>query len=251
MEVSKVRDLTLIKIDKNKTMVVACDSCGSVGMKEGDSLKVSPFYTGKYTARAALLEVLCTGAEIVTVVDAICNEMENTGEKIIRGIEEELNAAGINRVVLTGSTEENFTTVSTALGITVIGIVDTNALRVNSVRVNSILISIGIPKVGGEVKLNNEQDIVQDIVHYSDIDILLKTRGVYEIIPVGSKGIFYEACQLAKNNSMILEIEKNINVDIMKSAGPSTVIIAAISDKVMNDIKHLRNFNIIGSITTK
>ncbi|MBK5242658.1 AIR synthase related protein [Clostridium sp.] len=244
MEVSKVRDLTLIKIDKNKTMVVACDSCGSVGMKEGDSLKVNPFYTGKYTARAALLEVLCTGAEIVTVVDAICNEMKSTGEKIIRGIEEELNAAGISRVVLTGSTEENFPTVSTALGITVIGIAETKVLKVNSVKDNSIVVSIGLPKVGEEVKVNNDEDIV----HYSDIEILLNTKDVYEIIPVGSKGILNEACQLAKNNGMKLKIEENINVDIMKSAGPSTVIIAAVSDKVMDNIKHLRNFNIIGSI---
>lgn len=244
MEVSKVRDLTLIKIDANKTMVVACDSCGSVGMKEGDSLKVNPFYTGKYTARMALLEVLCTGAEIVTVVDAICNEMKNTGEEIIKGIEEELKGAGINRVVLTGSTEENFPTVSTALGITVIGIVDTNALRVNNVRTDSIVVSIGLPKVGEEIELDNDEDIV----HYSDIEILLHTEGVYEIIPVGSKGIFYEARQPARFNGMKLKIEENIRVDINKSAGPSTVIIAAVSDETKDNIKHLRNFNIIGSI---
>jgi selenophosphate synthetase-related protein len=244
MEIKKIRDLTLIKIGDNKTMVIACDSCGSVGMKEGDSLKVNPFYTGKYTARVGLLEVLCTGAEVVTVVDAICNEMKNTGEKIIRGIEEELNAAGIDRVVLTGSTEENFPTVSTALGITVIGIVETEVLKVNSVKENSIVVSIGLPKVGDEVKLSNDEDIV----HYCDIQILLHTKGVYEIIPVGSKGIFDEARQLAKNNGMRLVIDGNIKVDINKSAGPSTVIIAAVSDKAMDNIKHLNNFNIIGSI---
>lgn len=244
MEVKKIRDLTLIKIDENKTMVVACDSCGSVGMKQGDSLKVYPFYTGKYTARVALLEVLCTGAEVVTVVDAICNEMKNTGEEIIRGIEEELKGAGINRVVLTGSTEENFPTVSTALGITVIGIVETEVLKVNSVTTNSIVVSIGMPKVGEEIKLNKDEDIV----HYRDIEILLHTKGVYEIIPVGSKGIFVEACQLAKINGMKLQIEKNINVDINKSAGPSTVIIAAVSERAMGNIKHLKNLNIIGSL---
>jgi hypothetical protein len=247
MEVNKIRDLTLIKINKNKTMVVACDCCGSVGMKEGDYLKVNPFYTGKYTARVAILEVLCTGAEIVTVVDAICNEMNNTGEEIIRGIEEELKAAGINRVVLTGSTEENFPTVSTALGVTVIGIVNNDALKVNSVKNNTIVVSIGLPKVGDEVKLNNDEDIV----HYRDIDILLHTMGVYEIIPVGSKGIFYEARELAKFNGMKLKIEEDIKLDIMKSAGPSTVIIAAVSDKAIDSIKHLSNFNIIGSLTTK
>jgi hypothetical protein len=244
MEVRKVRDLTLIKIDENKTMVIACDSCGSVGMKEGDALKVAPFYTGKYTARVALLEVLCTGAEVVTVVDAICNEMKNTGEEIIKGIEEELNEAGIKQVVLTGSTEENFPTVSTALGITVIGIMETHALKVNKVRENSRVVSIGLPKVGDEIKLNNDEDIV----HYSDIEILLHTEGVYEIIPVGSKGILNEACDLAKFNGMKFEIEENIQVDINKSGGPSTAIIASISNEALENISQLRNFNIIGSM---
>ena len=246
MEVRKVRDLTLIKIDEYKTMVIACDSCGSVGMKEGDALKVPPFYTGKYTARVALLEVLCTGAEVVTVVDAICNEMKNTGEEIIKGIEEELNEAGIKQVVLTGSTEENFPTVSTALGITVIGIMETHALKVNKVRENSRVVSIGLPKVGDEIKLNNDEDIV----HYSDIEILLHTEGVYEIIPVGSKGILNEACELAKFNGMKFEIEENIQVDINKSGGPSTAIIAAISNEALENISQLRNFNIIGRMNS-
>ena len=43
MEVMKVRDLNIIKIDK-KPMVVAYDSGGSVGMKYGSLLKVRPFY---------------------------------------------------------------------------------------------------------------------------------------------------------------------------------------------------------------
>lgn len=244
MEVRKVRDLTLIKIDKYKTMVVTCDSCGSVGMKEGDVLKVEPFYIGRFTSRVALLEVLCTGAQVITVVDAICNEMKNTGEEIIRGIETELRLAGIKEVVLTGSTEENFPTVSTALGITVIGIIETHALKVNNVREDSIIVSIGLPRVGEEVKLN----IDEDIVHYSDVETLLHTEGVHEIIPVGSKGILNEAYQLAKFNCMKLKINENIYVDINKSAGPSTVVIAAITEKALENIKHLKNFNVIGTM---
>jgi hypothetical protein len=35
MEVRKIRDLSLITLDEKRTMVIACDSCGGVGMKEG------------------------------------------------------------------------------------------------------------------------------------------------------------------------------------------------------------------------
>lgn len=34
MNVKKVRDLTLISLDKDKTLVVACDSSGSIGSKK-------------------------------------------------------------------------------------------------------------------------------------------------------------------------------------------------------------------------
>jgi hypothetical protein len=60
MDVLKIRDLTLIKIDSEKTMVIACDSCGSIGMKKYDVLKVPPFFTGKFTTKVALMEVLCS-----------------------------------------------------------------------------------------------------------------------------------------------------------------------------------------------
>ena len=244
MEVTKIRDLTLIKIDENKTMVIACDSCGSIGMKPGDVLKVPPVFTGKYTARVALMEVLCTGAKVVTVVDAICNEMENTGSEIIKGIKEELKAARITDIVLTGSTEENFETVSTALGITVVGISENKALKVNNVKTNSIVVSIGLPKVGAELKLDNDEEIVQ----YNSIEVLLNTPGVYEIVPVGSKGIHNEACQLAKFNGMKFIVEEKNRLDINKSAGPSTVVIAAMSQTALENIKYIKNLNIIGRL---
>ena len=244
MEINKVRDLTLIRIDENKIMVIACDSCGSIGMKPGDALKVPPFFTGKYTARGALMEVLCTGAKVITVVDAICNEMENTGMEIIEGIKEELKAAGVKDIVLTGSTEENFLTVSTGLGITVVGIVENAAIKVNSVKTNAIIVSIGLPKVGSEIKLDNDEEIVQ----YNIIKVLLKTSEVYEIVPVGSKGIYNEACQLARFNGMKLKTGKDISVDINKSAGPSTVVIAALSENALENIRYIKNLNIIGRL---
>ncbi|APH20203.1 AIR synthase related protein [Clostridium botulinum] len=256
MNVKKVRDLTLISLDKDKTLVVACDSSGSIGPKKNDILKIPAFYTGKFTIRVGILEVMCTGAEIVTVTNAVCCEMNPTGREIIDGIKGELKRAGIDEVVLTGSTEENFPSFSTGLGITVLGIVDNSIIKVNNVNNCSgnnekhnkddiLLISVGIPKVGEEINIYNDKEIVD----YEDIKILLENPKVYEIVPVGSKGILYEGEVLAKNNNLKLKLKENISIDIKKSNGPATTIIAAIHKEEYENIRaKINNVNIIGKL---
>lgn len=244
MNIEKIRDLTIVGIDNGKTIVIACDSCGSIGNKEGDILKIPPFYTGKFTVRVGILEVMCAGAEIITVVDSVCNEMEPTGREIISGIKKELEKAGIQDVVLTGSTEENFKTFSTALGVTVIGIVDNNNLKLKKARAGDVVISIGIPKFGEEIDLNGDKDMVS----YEDIKYLLSIDEVHEIIPVGSKGILYEAENAALNNGLKLCKEKNIAVEINKSAGPATCVIALIREKALYRLNNLPYLSIIGRL---
>lgn len=242
MEVRKIRDLSLITLDEKKTMVIACDSCGSVGIKEGDVLKVPPFYVGKLTSRVALLEVICAGAEVITLTDTVCNEMNTTGEEIIKGIKHELSLAGIRDVILTGSTEENFSTVSTGLGITVVGMAENNKLKVENVKNEAVIISVGIPKVGDEINLDEDSEIVD----YSSIYKLLNNKLVYEVVPVGSKGIAYECRQLSESNKLRVYFEEQQKIDIKKSSGPSTSIIAAVDSNGVKDIlESMPNSNII------
>ncbi|BFN03982.1 AIR synthase related protein [Clostridium tetani] len=246
MRISKVRDLTLIKLTEDKNLVVACDSCGGIGSKPEDALKVPAYIVGKLTARVALMEVLCTGAEVVTITDAVCNEMEPTGKEIIRGIKEELKEAKINEVTLNGSTEENFPTKATGLGVTVVGIVDNNNMKVNNITKDCLLISIGIPKVGKEIDIFGYDE---EIASYNHISTILNNQEAYEIVPVGSKGILFEAEELAKNNRCEFYLNKDkIDVDIRRSAGPATVIIAAVSKKAYENLKDIQNVNLLGEI---
>ncbi|MDT8717362.1 alpha-ribazole-5-phosphate synthase [Clostridium sp. 19966] len=243
MESRKIRDLSLIELDTDRTMVIACDSCGSIGMKSGDELKVPPIYVGKMTVRVAIMEVMCSGADIISVIDAVCNEMEPTGSEIIKGIKEELKLAGIKDITLTGSTEENFKTCSTGLGITVVGIARNKTLKVNKVKGEALIISVGVPKVGNEINLFEDKEIVD----YLSIKKLLEEESVYEIVPVGSKGIAYEMEQLALNNKLTPWFEKETKVDLKKSAGPATCVIAAIDNESLKKMSHLvPNVNIIG-----
>ena len=247
MEVRRIRDLSLIPLNEKQTMVIACDSCGSIGMKPYDAFKVLPVHVGKTTVRVALLEVMCSGAAVVTVTNAVCNEMEPTGSEIIRGIKEELKLAAINDVVLTGSTEENFKTFSTGIGITVIGIASNNKLKVNQVKKTALVVSIGLPKVGDEINLVKDSELVD----YFSIKKLLAEDDVYEIVPVGSKGIAYEVEQLAYNNKLIPSFESMPKVDLNKSGGPATCVIAAININSFEKISALvPNVNIVGRISS-
>lgn len=247
MKIRKVRDLTLVTIDEQKTLVIACDSCGGVGMKEGDALKVSPQITGKFTARVALLEVVCAGAEVVCVTNNVCNEMDDTGKQVQQGIIEELEAAGIDQIVLTGSTEENFPTISTGIGITVLGIAASLQLKVNQIHQDAELVVIGQPKVGAEILTSQPGEIVA----YDTIQYLLARHDVCEIVPVGSKGIYYEAQQLAAYNDATLVLKQNIKLDIKKSAGPCSVILVAVTEAGLPSITALPHSAVIGKIVKK
>ena len=244
MKSRKVRDLVIVDINEKERMVIACDSSGSIGNKRYDLLQVEPFITGKYTVRVGLLEILCSGAEVITIVDNVCAEMEPTGREIIRGINSELKLAKIDDVPLTGSTEENFEVFATGVGITVIGIIDKDKLKVNNIKSNSVIYSIGIPKVGDEIDFYNDNDIFGYETLYDIKDL----EGVYEIVPVGSKGILYEAISLATNNGKKFIQNENLNVDIKRSCGPATVVIVAIDKSLEDYIKGIKNSCKIGEI---
>jgi hypothetical protein len=242
MEISKVRDLTLVEISDEKVLVIACDSCGSIGLKEKDVFKVPPYFTGRFTARVTMLEVMSTGAEIITLTNSVCSEMKPTGEEIIRGIKDELQAAGIPEIVLTGSTEENFTTYSTGLGVTAIGIANPKTIKVNQAGDGAVVV-IGLPKVGSGIDLEKDEEIV----NYEQLKRLLGDPCVYEIVPCGSKGIQYEAETLAKENGLKFRLWENIDIDIKKSCGPATTVIAAVNSVIVSRLlEQFKNCNLIG-----
>ena len=190
------RDLTIVPLySQDYCIVIACDSCGAVGKKVGDVFKLSPYYVGKFTARVALTEVMCSGALPVTITNGIACEMQPTGKESILGIQDELKNAGITDIILTGSTEENFATSMTALAITVIGTSKVSGLKFGQAAAGDKLVLLGTPKVGTEVDL-------ESMGFYTEIRQLLPMLEVKEIIPVGSKGVAYEAEMLTSLNGM-------------------------------------------------
>ena len=119
--IKKFRDITLLSFGDN-IITVACDSCGGIGNKEHDVIKVDPYITGYYTAIVSLSETLAIGAEPITVINTFAVEMNDTGKRILDGIYDALDEIGVDKdSVLTGSTEENIPVTVTGIGLTVIG----------------------------------------------------------------------------------------------------------------------------------
>ena len=234
------RDLTIVPLESS-TLVIACDSCGAVGSKDGDVLKLPPYYVGKFTSRVALTEGLCSGAKPITITNGVACEMHPTGEELISGIRDELENAGFSDIVLTGSTEDNFKTNMTALAVTVVGINENNDLKFQKAQKGDKLILLGRPMVGSQVDLDNKG-------FYTQIKQLISLSDVKEIVPVGSKGIKYEAEFLAKLSDSDIVLYKT-DVDYNKSAGPATCLLVLCADTAVKTVLFIcETATIIGEI---
>lgn len=195
-----------------------------------DVVKISPDIVGYFGAHVALCENIAYGATPITIVNTLSVEMNNTGKEIIKGIKKAAKLIDIDTEnVITGSTEENFPTIQTGIGITVIGIKEKN-INFKTEKEN-IAILVGLPKVGEEVL--NSNDILT-------LDILKRLRDnnyIHEIVPIGSKGILYEINEISKLWDLEFKL-LNYNVDLYKSAGPATCAVITLKEE------NLKNLNI-------
>ncbi|WP_026486912.1 hypothetical protein [Caldanaerobius polysaccharolyticus] len=216
--IRRYRD-ALIMDGGDEVFVVTCDSLGSIGRKPLDALKVDEEIVGRYTLRVALAEALCLGAWPLVVCDTLCNEMFPTGRKIIEGIKKELEESGFYNIPLTGSTEENFETMMTGIGITVISKAKKTSLKVDKVRSGMSIALVGYPRVGQEVM------DCSDVLSLRDYIALGRSKEVKEVVPVGSRGIAYEVSVIEGISSCKFLGHFPSYIDAAKSGGPSTCAI--------------------------
>lgn len=234
MEIKQVRDLTILSVDDEKYIGIACDSCGAIGLKEHDVVKAPPQITAYQTAKVVLAELLSMGFTPLVLSDGLAVEMEDTGRKLIEGFNEAISRLKTCSVHLTGSTEENMKTVQTSMGITGIGICRKDKLKYKRTCKGDICLLMGFPLVGNDV-LNNP-DKIMDITDYENLYLC---ESIKEILPVGSRGIDSELKDLCEYNNLCFEYGENIRADINKSGGPSCCCLVTISSSGKDTIKAL------------
>ncbi|ABZ84149.1 conserved hypothetical protein [Heliomicrobium modesticaldum Ice1] len=216
------RDVEVVALSPEQCLVVACDACGAIGAKELDAVQVSPYIVGIFTTRVALMEILATGAEPVALTVTVANEPFPTGGEVIAGVRDELATIGKRDLPLAISTEKNIPTRQTGVGITLVGAVEKERLRVGCSRPGDCVYSLGWPKVGAEVVVDDGKAIARA----DHVQALLAHPGVHEVLPVGSKGIRAEAEKLAAAvHCRICEWQSVAGLDLDKSAGPSTCLV--------------------------
>jgi len=242
------RDVLIFEFENGEVMVIGCDSAGGIGPKPLDRVKVDGYTLGKFTARVAIMEVLSTGAKPICLVDTLSVEPEPTGIEIIKGVEDEAKEAGLDpKLAVTGSSEKNIPVDQTGIGVTVIGMTRKELLRIGVSQPKDVVVAVGTPCVGDEVVLAEKERKTADI---SDILRLLDIDFIHEIIPVGSQGITYEIRTLAKESNLKFKLLDQLKVDVKKSAGPATVILASLPDFKLTELKSAisKPINIVGHL---
>lgn len=232
------RDVLIKPLLDGKFLVVGCDSSGSVGPKPEDLIRVSGGVLGKFIVRTVLMEILAVGAKPLCIACGLGVEPKPTGASILRGIKREMRKVGLDpKYDLVISTEKNFSTIQTGIGVAAVGLAEGSEMLIGKCEKGDTVIGIGLPSVGMEVIENERKNAIADLEDLHKLLSLTSLGFVHAIIPVGSKGIRYEVNILAKESKLKVRFCEHVPVNLDKSAGPSTVILAAIKEDYYETLK--------------
>ena len=241
-------DVSIIRIPTGHAIVTGSTSSGAVGPKEKDKVKVDGKVLGKFLARVALMDVTATGAFPVLLSVTLGVEKEPTGNAILNGISWEARNLGIDPTfALTENTEDNFETIQTGAGLTVIGFANEDELRIGKTCPGDLIVAIGKPKVGNEVIAAEAHGEIADLKNVAQLS---QRKYVHDIAPVGGFGIASEAKMMAYSVGRQLKLYQEQRLDLTKSAGPATVVLATIDKDKLEDLTSLipKPVNAIGEI---
>ncbi len=241
-------DVSILKMPTGHAIVAGSTSSGAVGPKEMDKVKVEGRILGKFLARVALMDVTATGAFPLLLSVTLGVESEPTGNEIIEGIKREARSIGLdpNQVVME-NTEDNFQTVQTGAGLTVIGLANEDELRIGKTMPGDLIVAIGRPKVGDEVIPAEARGEIADLKNVTQLN---QRKYVHDISAVGSFGIASEAKMMAYGVGRQLKLLDVAGLDLNKTAGPATVVLATIDPEHLEDLSALipKPINVVGEI---
>jgi hypothetical protein len=201
--VHRFRDV-LYWVDGTTAYVLACDSNAGIGQRPHDALRQPAAETGYSAAKVALMEVLAVGAKPLVLTNALGGPLDDYGQQVLAGINAAVDEIDAD-VTITGSDETNVPTLQTAVGVTVVGRAQEGSLR------------LGGTEVGDE-----------DIANLTDVQSASRVDAVHEILPVGSRGVAYEAAKLADGVNGTVRFSTS-PIDLYASAGSSTCFLVAVA----------------------
>ncbi len=226
------RDAAIVRFGDGY-IVHTCDSVGGVGSLEYDNLKVEMNFVALVTLKVALVENLSLGARPLSVGLSFCNSSGYVASAI--DLVKKFLGEKFTDVDIVVSTEKNFPTVQTGMGVSVVGFA--RSLRVGGAAPGYGVYLLGTPLVGVEYLQR-----LHEAMEFDDLVNLLKLSDVGEVIPVGSKGVLREAELLAENSGLRF-VPDRVEHWLGKSAGPATC--AVFYSKVQPELPKIRRIGIL------
>jgi len=241
-------DVSILRVPTGHAIVAGSTSSGAVGPKIMDKVKVDGEVLGKFLARVALTDVTATGAFPLLLSVTLGVEKEPTGNGILEGIRREARSIGLDpNQVLMENTEDNFETVQTGAGLTVVGFANEDELRLGKTSPSDLIVAVGKPKVGDEVILAETRGEIADL---KNVTQLSQKKYIHDIAAVGTFGIADEARMMAYAVGRQLRLVEVKGLDLNKSAGPATVVLVTLAKEKLEDLMSLisKPINVVGEI---
>ncbi|MEH6989205.1 ATP-binding protein [Cytobacillus firmus] len=238
-----MRDVLSFPFNAEETIVVASDNSGAIGEKEQDAVRVPYETVSYYSFRVAVMECMSAGAQpFAAVLQNFCGN--DAWDQLIQGIRKGADELGLTQLQITGSTESNFNLLQSAVGLSVLGkrkgelpadtLINTDDTRIAV---------IGSPLVG--------QELIEREAEAAPLKLFKIISSIEEIktLPIGSKGILNELNGLFSNRKFEVENLES-ELDLKKSAGPSTCFIAVFHEKKSEEIRKMagRYFHLLNKI---
>lgn len=229
----KFRDLIILD---EINLVLACDSAAGIGEKPCDEVFADVESVSYYAAFVPIAELLCARSEPIVLVDTLCNEREPYGEKIIRGIKRAMSEAGMkDENAFTGSSEENFLTKMTGIGVTVLG----RGLDIRKAQKGDAIYAIGAALVGEELLKHEDR-----AMSLSDYLYLKEQNYIHDIVPIGSKGAAHEIAEIESHSGLRARIV-NHDFDLKASGGPSVMCLVTMREEDYNKLNIKKEINLL------
>lgn len=224
LPVRRVRDLTVLELDAERLLVIACDSVGSIGPKRADRYPVDARTVAHFAARVPLVEVIAAGARPEIVVDTLSVEMDPTGAEMIAEIRAIASELGLGPDRVTGSTEDNVPSDATGVGVTVLATVARDDLRPGRARSGDRVLCIGTPTSAPHDVIAIGDPRMVPLALLADLVALPE---VGDALPVGSRGVGYELGVLAETNGLAFHPVDH-DLDLARSGGPASCVLLAV-----------------------
>jgi hypothetical protein len=222
-----MRDILTIPLNEAESIVVSTDNSGAIGMKPDDIVKVPYDIVAYFSFRVAVMESMAVRAKPFSVViHNFCDD--ESWELLMKGVQKGISELGLSSLPIIGSTESNFPLRQSAIGMTVLGKVKNEELKEPLISSATRFAVIGRPLVGIEVM--EQKHLVAPL---SLFKWMCEYQGVTHVMPIGSKGILYK---LKKLNPKLEGGQLNHQIDLAKSAGPSTCFLIAYDEKSEEEI---------------